>query len=133
MFHFIINDENKSALFSFQFILTMFGKVCYYAINHRRFIFNIMQTLNISVTAHQFNLVNQLTAEWGFANRSEFFRALLRALIKPGTLSTPIQFQTPPTKDIGKVMDGFRKTGKYNQKFLASLEKGLAKSTYFNS
>lgn len=88
-----------------------------------------MQTLNISVTTHQFNLVNQLTAEWGFANRSEFFRALLRALIKPEAFSAPIQFQTPPTKDTDKVMDGFRKTGKYNQKFLASLEKGLAKST----
>jgi len=92
-----------------------------------------MQTLNISVTKEQYNLINQLVPAWGFANRSEFFRALLRALIKPKALTTPIEFQTPPTKKAGKVMGGFRKTGEYNQKFLASLEKGLAKSTYFNS
>ncbi|MFH1712644.1 MAG: ribbon-helix-helix domain-containing protein [Candidatus Jacksonbacteria bacterium] len=92
-----------------------------------------MQTLNISVTKNQFNLVNQLMAEWGFANRSEFFRALLRALVKPEIFSTPIHFQAPPIRSAGKVMDGFRKTGKYNQKFLDSLEKGLTKSAYFNS
>ena len=92
-----------------------------------------MQTLSISVTKEQYSLVNQLVSAWGFANRSEFFRALLRALIKPEALSAPIRFQVPMTKDAGKVIEGFRKTGKYNQKFLDSLEKGLAKSTYFNS
>ena len=92
-----------------------------------------MQTLNISITKNQFNLINQLIAEWGFANRSEFFRALLRALVKPEIFSAPIRFQTPPTKSAGKIMAGFRQAGKYNQKFLDSLEKGLTKSTYFNS
>lgn len=91
-----------------------------------------MQTLNISITKEQFNFVDQLMKQWGFANRSEFFRALLRAL-KPQPFSTPIQFASPPVRDIKRVMTAFRRTNKYNEKFLNTLEKGLASSSYFNS
>lgn len=40
-------------------------------------------------------------------------------------------FASPPTKNIGEIIEEFRKTRRYNQKFLKSLEKGLERSSYF--
>lgn len=40
-------------------------------------------------------------------------------------------FSPPPTKDIDKIVDAFKKTGLYTQKFIDSLEKGLKRSAYF--
>jgi len=40
-------------------------------------------------------------------------------------------FSPPPTKDIKEVINAFKKTGIYNQKFIDSLEKGLKRSPYF--
>ena len=37
----------------------------------------------------------------------------------------------PPTRSRSKVLSAFRKTGKYNKKFLASLNTGLKRSSYF--
>ena len=37
-------------------------------------------------------------------------------------------FSSPPTRDIAEVVDSFKKTKKYNPKFLKSLEKGLKRS-----
>ncbi len=42
-------------------------------------------------------------------------------------------FLPPPTKNVKNVMGEFKKTNLYNQKFLASLENGLKKSTYFKN
>ncbi len=42
-------------------------------------------------------------------------------------------FSPPPTKNTGAVMKSFKVTGKYNAKFLESLEKGLSRSKYFKS
>lgn len=40
-------------------------------------------------------------------------------------------FSPPPTKNAAKIIGAFAKTGKYNTAFLASLKKGLARSSYF--
>lgn len=40
-------------------------------------------------------------------------------------------FSHPPTKDINKIVNAFKKTGLYNQKFTESLEKGLKRSAFF--
>lgn len=40
-------------------------------------------------------------------------------------------FSPPPTKDINEIINDFKKTGIYNQKFISSLEKGLKRSSYF--
>lgn len=40
-------------------------------------------------------------------------------------------FASPPVKNIKKIIKEFKKAGKYNQKFLTSLEKGLKRSSYF--
>ncbi len=40
-------------------------------------------------------------------------------------------FSPPPTKSGKTVISAFRKTGKYSEKFLKSLARGLKKSSYF--
>ncbi|MBU1071114.1 ribbon-helix-helix domain-containing protein [Patescibacteria group bacterium] len=93
-----------------------------------------MNTVNISLTQNQVNQVNQATINLGFANRSEFFRALLRK-----TLSNPIAleevksypFISPITKNSQEIVSSFKKTNKYSTKFLNDLKEGLEDSPYF--
>ena len=40
-------------------------------------------------------------------------------------------FASPPTRNIKEVIREFRRSKKYNQKFLEDLEKGLKRSFYF--
>ncbi len=40
-------------------------------------------------------------------------------------------FSPPPTKDIKEIINVFKKSGLYTQKFIDSLEKGLKRSAYF--
>lgn len=40
-------------------------------------------------------------------------------------------FSSPPKRDVKEIMADFKKTGRYNPKFLKSLERGLARSPYF--
>ncbi len=40
--------------------------------------------------------------------------------------------QRPATKNSKKIINDFRKTGLYNEKFLSSVEKGLKESSYFS-
>ena len=42
-------------------------------------------------------------------------------------------FRSPPTRESRIVLGDFQKTGKYNQKFLNSLERGLKRSSYFKT
>ncbi len=42
-------------------------------------------------------------------------------------------FASPPVKNVKKVIKEFAIAGKYNQKFLKSLEKGLKRSNYFDN
>jgi len=42
-------------------------------------------------------------------------------------------FSAPPTKSASSVMKSFKAAGKYSKEFLESLEKGLARSSYFKS
>jgi hypothetical protein len=42
-------------------------------------------------------------------------------------------FSPPPTRDRKEVMREFRATKKYSTAFLESLDKGLARSSYFKS
>ena len=41
-------------------------------------------------------------------------------------------FSSPP-RDIKEILSAFKKTKKYNQKFLKNLEKGLNRSSYFKA
>lgn len=40
-------------------------------------------------------------------------------------------FLPPPTKEIKQIINGFKASKKYNKKFIADLEKGLKRSSYF--
>lgn len=40
-------------------------------------------------------------------------------------------FKVPPTRKVKDITRDFKATGKYSQKFIASLEKGLKRSSYF--
>ena len=95
-----------------------------------------MKNVNINLTTIQAKQVDRTTKDYGFANRSEFFRAVLRYIFSspPETLEqvSTLNFRPPPIKDIDKIMKDFRGIGKYNEKFLKSLEQGLRKSHYFN-
>jgi len=106
-------------------ILTKIGKACY----------NIyMKTINVSLTTEQFDFVDSTTAKLGFANRSEFVRAILRLIVrKPEVLeeSGEIIFQSPPTKSRKKIINSFRATKKYSDAFLKDLDDGLKDSSYF--
>ena len=42
-------------------------------------------------------------------------------------------FISPPTRNVKKIIEEFKKTGRYNQKFLESLERGLRQSSHFRA
>lgn len=42
-------------------------------------------------------------------------------------------FSPPPTKSRGEVMSALSATGRYNKKFLASVRRGLGRSSYFSA
>lgn len=40
-------------------------------------------------------------------------------------------FAEPPVRDTAEIIKAFKKTGRYNQSFLKSVEQGLRESDYF--
>src|SRR3989338_6376644 len=93
-----------------------------------------MKTVNISLTEDQTKMVDQAVVNLGFANRSEFFRSLLRVFNKkPEVLSDASDFpmKSPDTKSAKKVMASFEATGKYTKGVLKDLEEGLKSSDFF--
>lgn len=96
----------------------------------------MMTTVNLSLSKSQLSLIDSLTATYGFTNRSEFIRSLLRLLrIKPEILeeAAVFPFVAPPEKSAKKVIAAFAKTNKYSKELLKDLKEGLANSDYFTS
>jgi Arc/MetJ-type ribon-helix-helix transcriptional regulator len=94
----------------------------------------IMDTINISLTEDQVKLVNTLTKDYQFANRSEFFRAILRLVFcRPEiiTESNELILEPPATRSRGEILSSMKATGKYSSEFLRSLSQGLKESKYF--
>lgn len=95
-----------------------------------------MSTINISLPYEQVSFVDKLVADYGFANRSEFVRSLLRLVThRPELVETAsvFPFVAPEERSAKKIMGGFRKTKKYSATFLKDLEIGLSESSYFKS
>ena len=95
-----------------------------------------MSTVNISLPAQQVSFIDKLVVSYGFANRSEFFRSLLRLIsAKPQLVqkAAVFPFTAPPEKSVEKIMTGFKKSKKYSPEFLEDLEEGLKTSSYFHS
>lgn len=95
-----------------------------------------MSTVNISLPAKQVNLIDKLVEVYGFANRSEFVRSLIRLISSRPELvlkAATFPFVIPKEKSIKKIMIGFAKTKKYSNNFLRDLEEGLKASSYFKT
>lgn len=94
-----------------------------------------MSTINVSLPSEQVNLVDKLVSSYGFANRSEFIRSLLRLISRNPQLvesAATFPFISPKEKSVEKIMNGFKKTKKYSPEFLADLKDGLESSDFFN-
>ena len=93
-----------------------------------------MAVISISLADRQLETVNKMSKTYGFINRSEFFRSLLRvAFAEPGIVmkASTFPFVFPKEKSIKKIVSAFSKTKKYSHRFLKDLEEGLKNSDYF--
>lgn len=93
-----------------------------------------MSTINISLPEKQAEKVDALVEEYGYANRSEFVRSILRVVIHyPKLLHSAVTFPfaAPKEKSRKKILKFFLETKKYSSAFLKDLEEGLEASEYF--
>lgn len=95
-----------------------------------------MTTINISLPERQARLIDVLVEKFGFANRSEFIRSLLRRVTADNELlkeTIAFPFESPSIKSRKKVLSEFKKTKRYSALFLKDLDEGLKNSSYFKS
>lgn len=95
-----------------------------------------MTTINISLPEKQAQIIDFLVTNYGFESRSEFFRTILRRVLidcklLKKTITYP--FISPKTKSRKKIIEEFKKTGKYSNYFLTDLKEGLKNSDYFEN
>lgn len=93
-----------------------------------------MSTVNISLPNNQVTFIDKLVISYGFANRSEFIRSLIRLIAnRPEIIETAAVFPfiAPKEKSVKKIISDFSKTKKYSAVFLKDLEEGLKESDYF--
>ncbi|MBU1326812.1 ribbon-helix-helix domain-containing protein [Patescibacteria group bacterium] len=85
-----------------------------------------MSTMTISLPEQVANQVARETRKQGFATRSEFIRSLLRRYF---VNDVPLQpFIARPLEEIKWELAS---TGKYSEKFIESVVKGLSKSSVY--
>lgn len=91
-----------------------------------------MATVTISLPTQIAKRVDSEAKKQGFATRSEFVRSLLRKYFS----STTEEFKFEPfvPKPLEEIEEDLRSTGKYNEKFIKSVVKGLREnSSYYAS
>lgn len=86
-----------------------------------------MTTVTISLPDTIARQVDRETSQKGFATRSEFIRSLIRRYFLGEELILE-PFEQRPLEEIEK---GLRGTGKYNERFIQSLIKGLKDSSFY--
>jgi len=86
-----------------------------------------MKTVNISITKEQKDFVGRQVKEQGFANTSEFFRAILR-IFSGQVFSLGSLEEVDQTVTLNEYKEEFKKAG-YSQKFIDSAIDGLRKSS----
>lgn len=95
-----------------------------------------MRNVNVNLTKEQVKFIDDSTKRYGFANRSEFVRALIRYVFSqsPKLLERldSFIFEEPKIKDPGVIEKELKKSGKYSSRFIRSVALGLKKSEYFN-
>lgn len=88
-----------------------------------------MATVTISLPDQIAKKVDSEAKKQGFATRSEFVRSLLR---KYFSSSEELKFEPFIPKPLGEIEEDLRGTGKYNEKFIKSVIKGLRdNSSYY--
>jgi metal-responsive CopG/Arc/MetJ family transcriptional regulator len=93
-----------------------------------------MSTVSLSLTDHQLSEIDRLSGVFGFENRSEFVRAILRTTLSDEALirkSVAFPFEVPVEKSAKKIISEFKKTEKYSPEFLSDLKEGLESSEFF--
>ena len=90
----------------------------------------------LSKMAKQIQKLDQIMEQFGFENRSELFRSIIRLIthqpeiINQASVFPMINLKIDP---IPQIVDDFRKTNKYSDTFLQDLAEGLENSSIFNS
>lgn len=90
--------------------LTNFGILCYHV---------YMSTINISLPSRQVSLIDEFVKRYGFANRSEFVRAVIRLITRKPEIVDYVSlypFVSPKTQSIKAIISDFKKTKKYSSK-----------------
>lgn len=93
-----------------------------------------MSTINISLPTDHVKTIDAFIDRYGFANRSEFFRSLIRLIRHQPTLlqdAATFPFVTPQTRSKNVILNEFAQTKKYSKAFLKDLKAGLDESFYF--
>jgi len=85
-----------------------------------------MATVTISLPNSIARQLDKETSQKGFATRSEFIRALLRRYF---TSEKDFEVFTP--RPIEEIKVELARTGKYSEKFIESITKGLSKSSVY--
>jgi len=85
-----------------------------------------MSTVTISLPGQIAQKVDEEAKKKGFATRSEFIRSLLRRYF-----SGELQFEEFERMPLGQARMELARTGKYSEKFIESVVKGLAKSSLY--
>ena len=94
-----------------------------------------MSTVNISLPYEQVKLVDQFVKRYGFANRSEFIRSIIRLLTRHPDMvdsAATFPFVAPKERSVRTITSDFAESGKYTEMFLKDLKEGLSTSDYFN-
>ncbi len=92
--------------------------------------------MNISLPLDHVRAIDSFIDRYGFANRSDFFRSLIRLVTHQPTLlqdAATFPFTTAKRSSKAEILNGFIKTKKYSSSFLKDLETGLNESAYFSA
>ena len=90
--------------------------------------------MNISLPADQINFIDSLVVDFGYANRSELIRSIVRFIKREPKVITQAEvfpLKSPPISSRSKIIADFKATGLYNTGFMKDLEDGLKRSDYF--
>ena len=86
-----------------------------------------MATVTISLPDQIAKKVDSETKKGGFATRSEFIRSLVRKYFG----EEEIEFKPFTPRPLEEIEQSLRSTGKYNEKFIKSVVKGLKENSSF--
>ncbi|MEA3355612.1 MAG: ribbon-helix-helix domain-containing protein [Patescibacteria group bacterium] len=87
-----------------------------------------MTTITISLPDQTANQIDKSVKLGNFASRSEFIRNLIRRYFFP-----EVRFESFTPQPLAEIKKDLSLSGKYNQKFITSVIKGLEKSSAYEN